>query len=75
MKSNYTLNLVIFGTSYIYLLKNTLETFENIILRCSKHFFDNSKSRFTANPKLALRAQTVEFAAATLRFELLPKKS
>jgi len=24
-----------------------------------EHFFDNSKARFTANPKLALRAQTL----------------
>ena len=32
---------------------------EKVTFRCSTHFFDTSKARFTANSKLALRAQTL----------------
>jgi hypothetical protein len=36
---------------------------EKLVLRWSKYFFDHSKVRFTANPKLALRAHTVDLRA------------
>jgi len=39
-----------------------------MVFQRSKHFFDHSMSRFAANPKLALRAQTLNLR--TLHFEL-----
>jgi hypothetical protein len=39
---------------------------EKVTLRCSTHFFDNSKARFTANSKLAFQAQTLNLQ--TFRF-------
>ena len=41
---------------------------EKIAPRCSTSFSDHSKARFTANPKLALRAQTLDsYAFLSLR--------
>jgi hypothetical protein len=40
-----------------------IEVSEKVALRCSKYFFDHSKVRFTATPKLALRAQTLDLRA------------
>jgi hypothetical protein len=37
-----------------------------IPLRSLKRILDHSKVRFTANPKLALQAQTIGFAAVSL---------
>jgi len=39
--------------------REIIEISEKVAPRCSKYFFDHSKVRFTANPKLALRAQTL----------------
>ena len=36
-----------------------VEIHEKVAPRCSEHFFDNSKARFTANSKLAFQAQTL----------------
>ena len=36
-----------------------IEISGKVVLRCSKYFFDYSKVRSTANPKLALWAQTL----------------
>jgi hypothetical protein len=41
--------------------------------RSPKIIFDHSNVRSTANPKLALRAQTIGFAAVSLHEEWLPK--
>jgi hypothetical protein len=38
---------------------NDKEVCEKVALRCSKAFFDHSKVRFTANPKLTFQAQTL----------------
>jgi len=43
------------------------ESFEKMVFQCSEHFFDHSMSRFAADPKLALRAQTLDLRA--LRFD------
>jgi hypothetical protein len=48
---------------------------ESSLFAAQEYFFDHSKVRFTANPKLALRAQTDGFAAVSLHQEWLPKKS
>jgi len=37
-----------------------IEISEKLALHCSKYFFDHSKVCFTANPKLALQAQTLQ---------------
>jgi len=36
---------------------------EKVTLGCSTDFFYPSKARFTANPKLALQAQTLDLRA------------
>jgi hypothetical protein len=41
----------------------SLAAVEKVVPRCSTSFFDHSKARFTANPKLALRAQTLDLLA------------
>ncbi len=44
------------------------------LFAAQEHFFDNSKARFTANPKLALRAQTLDLRAfRSLR--MVPRKN
>ena len=43
----------------IQLLHYKNEVSEKVAPRCSKYFFDHSKVRFTANPKLAFQAQTL----------------
>jgi hypothetical protein len=45
---------------------NVLWSVARIPLRSLKRIVDHSTVRFTANPKLALRAQTVGFAAVPL---------
>jgi len=45
---------------------NVLWSVARIPLRSLKRILDHSKVRFTANLKLALRAQTVRFAAVSL---------
>jgi len=46
---------------------------DRIAFRSLKRIVDRSKVRFTANPKLALQAQTVGFAAVSLHQEWLAK--
>jgi hypothetical protein len=48
---------------------------QNSLFAAQKPFFDNSKARgSTANPKLALQAQTVGSSGVTPRWELEAKK-
>jgi len=37
-----------------------LKSLQNSLISAQKYFFDHSKIRFTANPKLAFQAQTMD---------------
>jgi len=43
-------------------------------LRCSTSFFDHSEARFTANPKLAFQAQTLDLRSFRFAKNGFPKK-